>query len=145
MTPPWCILLVSSRRLARWCEGTLHSSGIRGSSSKALLRFLLAGILLAGTVEYGWGAAASQAAAVVQGSPSAEPGTPSSQNAPGHNSPTTPQNPPPQKTNPSSPGQSPEASQQNPPPSAQLPEPAIENPEVRPAPKPALAPPALTI
>jgi Domain of unknown function (DUF5916)/Carbohydrate family 9 binding domain-like len=109
------------------------------------VRFLLAGVLLAGTVEYGWGAAASQAAAVVQGLPSAEPGTPSSQNAPGHNSPTTPQNPPPQKTNPSSPGQSPEASQQNPPPSAQLPEPAIENPEVRPAPKPALAPPALTI
>ncbi len=58
----------------------------------------------------------------------------------------TPQNPPPPpETNTAPPGQKPEPSQQNPPPSAQLPEPAIKNPEVRPAPTPSLAPPALTI
>ncbi|HZC24024.1 MAG TPA: carbohydrate binding family 9 domain-containing protein, partial [Candidatus Binatia bacterium] len=42
-------------------------------------------------------------------------------------------------------GQAPASSQQIPPPSAQLPEPPIKNPEVRPAPRPAIAPPALTI
>ncbi len=60
---------------------------------------------------------------------------------------TTPQNPPPPppEANPAPPGQKPEPSPESPPPSAQLPEPAIKNPEVQPAPKAALAPPALTI
>jgi hypothetical protein len=59
---------------------------------------------------------------------------------------TTPQNPPPPpEANPTLPGQKPEPSLQIPSPSAQLPEPAIKNPEGRPAPKPALEPPSLTI
>jgi Domain of unknown function (DUF5916)/Carbohydrate family 9 binding domain-like len=57
-----------------------------------------------------------------------------------------PQNPPPPpEANPNPAGQKPEASPQNPPPAAQLPEPAIKNPEVKPAPKPVIAPPTLTI
>jgi hypothetical protein len=43
------------------------------------------------------------------------------------------------------PGQNPDPSPQVPAPSAQLPEPPIKNQEVKPAPKPALTPPALTI
>lgn len=58
------------------------------------------------------------------------------------------QNPPqsPEQT-PSQPTQQPlpPPSEQNPPPSAQLPEPAIKNPEVKPAPKPPIEPPTLTI
>jgi hypothetical protein len=46
---------------------------------------------------------------------------------------------------PAGPGQAPAPSQQIPSPSAQLPEPPIKNPDVRPAPRPAIAPPALTI
>jgi len=42
-------------------------------------------------------------------------------------------------------GREPQTSQQNPPPSAQLPEPAIVKPEAQLAPKPAIAPPELTI
>ena len=42
-------------------------------------------------------------------------------------------------------GQAPQPSQQVPSPSAQLPEPPIKNPDVRPAPKPEIAPPAVTI
>jgi Domain of unknown function (DUF5916)/Carbohydrate family 9 binding domain-like len=58
----------------------------------------------------------------------------------------TPQNPPPPTdANPATPGQKPAPSVQTPAPSAQLPEPAIKNPETKPAPKPALAPPTLTI
>src|SRR5580700_4870605 len=59
---------------------------------------------------------------------------------------TTPQNPPPpSEANPAPPGQKPAPSPQNPAPSAQLPEPAIRNPEVRPAPRPEIAPPTLNI
>jgi len=58
----------------------------------------------------------------------------------------TPQNPPPpSEANPAPPGQKPAPSPQNPAPSAQLPEPAIRNPEVRPAPRPEIAPPTLSI
>jgi hypothetical protein len=41
--------------------------------------------------------------------------------------------------------QTPQATEQNPPPSAQLPEPAIKKPDVKPAPKPPIEPPTLTI
>src|SRR6202046_2477891 len=59
---------------------------------------------------------------------------------------TTPQNPPPpSEANPAPPGQKPRPSPENPAPSAQLPEPAIRNPEVRPAPRPEIAPPTLNI
>src|ERR1700723_3046829 len=59
---------------------------------------------------------------------------------------TTPQNPPPpSEANPAPPGQKPAPSPENPAPSAQLPEPAIRNPEVRPAPRPEIAPPTLNI
>ena len=68
------------------------------------------------------------------------------QSAIGQASQTTPQNPPaPPEANPTAPGQKPAPSTQNPAPSAQLPEPAIKNPDVRPAPRPEIAPPALTI
>jgi hypothetical protein len=57
----------------------------------------------------------------------------------------TPQNPPPPpEANPSPPG-APGPTRQIPAPSAQEPEPAIKNPEVKPAQKPAAAPPTLTI
>jgi hypothetical protein len=109
----------------------------------------LASVLtVAGTVEQGSGTSMPQAATAVQSpTPGAQdtaqaPKNPSSQNS---NSLTNAQNPPPQQTNPASPGQSPEATQQNPPPSAQLPEPAIQNPEAKPAPKPPVEPPAVTI
>ncbi|MGA9072841.1 MAG: DUF5916 domain-containing protein [Candidatus Sulfotelmatobacter sp.] len=70
----------------------------------------------------------------------------SGQNSTSQNTQTTPQNPPPPpEANPAPPGEKPAPTLQNPPPSAQLPEPAIKNPEVRPAPKPELAPPVLTI
>src|ERR1035438_1987188 len=62
------------------------------------------------------------------------------------NSQSTPQNPPPPpQTSPVIPEQQTQPSPQVPSPSAQLPEPPIQNPDVQPAPKPALAPPALTI
>src|SRR5208283_3989095 len=43
------------------------------------------------------------------------------------------------------PGEKPAPSRENPPPSAQEPEPVIKNPEIRPAPKPEVAPPTLII
>jgi hypothetical protein len=95
-------------------------------------------------VECVWGApspqltVASDSAYVGQ-----SPAPPQSTSA--QNSQTTPQNPPPPESNPAQQGQKPQPSSQNPAPSAQLPEPAIENPEVRPAPKPAIATPTLTI
>jgi hypothetical protein len=62
------------------------------------------------------------------------------------NSQSTPQNPPPPpQTSPVIPEQQTQPSPQVPSPSAQLPEPPIKNPDVQPAPRPALAPPALTI
>jgi Domain of unknown function (DUF5916)/Carbohydrate family 9 binding domain-like len=97
---------------------------------------LAAAAMLLGTWEYGWGASPPQSTAVQE---PASPQQPAGQNA-------TPQNPPPpSETNPGLPGQKPEPSKQYPSPSAQLPEPPIKNPEVKPAPKPLLAPPALTI
>jgi Domain of unknown function (DUF5916) len=105
---------------------------------------LAAAVTLAGATELGWGASPPQTATVVQSSNSAvqEPASP--QNTPGRSQ-QTPQNPAPsQETNPA-PGQEPKPSPQYPPPSAQLPEPAIKNPDAKPAPKSAIAPPALTI
>jgi hypothetical protein len=62
------------------------------------------------------------------------------------NSQSAPQNPPPPpQTSPVIPEQQTQPSPQVPSPSAQLPEPPIKNPDVQPAPKPALAPAALTI
>ena len=128
-------------------EGALRLGRNRGFPVKGFLRFLLAAAVTAvGALEAGWGASPPQTAALVQGSASAPQGPGSSQNTPGQNSQTTPQNPPsPPAANPVPPGQNPEPSPQVPAPSAQLPEPPIKNPEVKPAPKPALAPPALTI
>jgi hypothetical protein len=92
---------------------------VRNFPVKKLLRFLLAGALtLPGSAQLGWSAPALQAAVTAQGT------TPAPQ---------------------SMPGEHPQTSPQTPSPSAQLPEPAIRNLEVQPAPKPALAPPALTI
>ncbi len=108
---------------------------------------MLAGALtLPGVVECGGGAAAAQtkvgvpsAATAPRNSALPQPGSS------GQDAQTTPQNPPLPESNPAQQGQKPPPSSQNPPPSAQLPEPAIRNPEVEPAPKPAIAPPALTI
>jgi len=96
---------------------------------KRLLKLVLAiGLALLASAEEAWAASPPQTE-VTRQSPQ-----------------TTPQNPPPPpEANPAPPGQKPVPSPENPPPSAQLPEPAIKNPEVQPAPKPALAPPALTI
>jgi Domain of unknown function (DUF5916)/Carbohydrate family 9 binding domain-like len=118
----------------------LRSSRIRGLQYQRFLRLFLAiGLTLFGCLEYAWGASAGQVQAVASaGSPEQEPAAPQPI-MPGHDSQSAPQNPasPPQASSPPSP--------QNPPASAQLPEPAIKNPDVRPAPKPAIAPPALTI
>lgn len=95
-------------------------------------------------VECVWGApspqltVASDSVYVVQ-----SPAPPQSTSA--QNSQTTPQNPPLPESNPAQQGQPPKPSSQNPAPSAQLPEPVIANPEVRPATKPAIAAPTLTI
>ena len=103
---------------------------------------MLAGVLmLPGSLRSGFGASSQQASLVQSTSPSAGD-TVSQQNPAVQNQ----QNPaPPPEANPKPPGQKTEPSSQNPPPSAQLPEPAIKNPETKPAPKPALAPPAITI
>jgi hypothetical protein len=92
-------------------------------------------MVLAGSLECS--ASPPQTAAVAQ-----EPA--SAQDVSGQNSQTTPQNPPPPDSNSAQQEQKP-PSTQYPSPSAQLPEPAIKNPEAKPAPKPAIAPPALTI
>jgi hypothetical protein len=127
-------------------EGDLSSGRARSSPVKRLLRFLLASALtLPGAVECGWGAAARQAPAVVQTAAVPPDFASPQQGGSGQNSQGTPQNPPPPGSNPAQQGQTPPPSSQNPAPSAQLPEPAIRNPEVQPAPKPAIAPPALTI
>jgi hypothetical protein len=115
---------------------------------KELLKFLLAGLLtLPSALELGWSLPVPQSEATAQGSKATQgisallpPSTS------GQNSQATPQNPsPPPEAYPASSGQKPEPSEQNPPPSAQLPEPAIKNPKARPAPSPAVAPPALSI
>jgi hypothetical protein len=102
-------------------------------------------LMLPGSLKYGWGSSPEQTA-LAQTRTSAAQGTVSPQGTTRQNSQATPQNPPPPpEANPAPPGQKPEPSPQNPPPSAQLPEPVIKGPEAQPAPKPALAPPALTI
>src|SRR5579862_8465479 len=59
---------------------------------------------------------------------------------------TVPQNPPPPSGgNPPLPGQTIPPTRQVPSPSAQEPEPVVKNPEIKPAPKPPVAPPTLTI
>ncbi len=96
--------------------------------------------MLLALVECGWCSPLPQAAASVRGAIAGP------QNTAGQNPQTTPQNPPvPPEANPAPPGEKPAPSPENPPPSAQEPEPSIKNPEVRPAPKAAIAPPALTI
>ncbi len=82
-----------------------------------------------------------------QVSASAAPNPASSQQSSTPQNPqVTPQNPPPPpETNPAPPGEKPAPTLQNPPPSAQEPEPVIKNPDIRPAPRPALATPSLTI
>src|SRR5580700_7680594 len=127
-------------------EDLLHLSRVRGRLLYRPLRLLLAGALITpAAVECVW-SAPSQQQAVVAGSASAARSAASpQQSSSGQNSQTTPQTPPPPESNPAQQQQRPEPSSQNPAPSAQLPEPAIENPEVRPAPKPAIAPPTLII
>jgi hypothetical protein len=116
----------------------------RSFAVRRLLKFLLAAaVTLGGALECG--ASPLQTAAVGQNSNSVAQEPASSQDTSGQNSQTTPQNPPPPESNPAQQGQKPQPSSQYPAPSAQLPEPPIKNPEVRPAPKPAIAPPALTI
>jgi hypothetical protein len=96
-------------------------------------------------VECVWGAPSQQLAVMPSSAFVAQsPASPQQSNSV-QNSQTTPQNPPPPESNPAQQGQKNQPSSQNPAPSAQLPEPAIENPEVRQAPKPAIAPPTLTI
>src|SRR5712691_542140 len=119
---------------------------VRVPSFQRFLRLGVAGaLMLPGSLKYGLGSPSEQTV-LVQSPTSAAQDTSSQQNTTGQNPQTTPQNPPPPpEANPNPPGQTPEPSPQNPAPSAQLPEPAIKNPEVKPAPRPALAPPALTI
>ncbi|MGD0571219.1 MAG: DUF5916 domain-containing protein [Candidatus Sulfotelmatobacter sp.] len=106
----------------------------------------MAGALIApAAVECVWGAPSQQLAVVPGSASAAQNPAPPQQSHSGQNSQTTPQTPPPPESNPAQQQQRPQPSSQNPAPSAQLPEPAIENPEVRPAPKPAIAPPTLII
>src|SRR5437879_1900403 len=130
-------------------EGSLGSDRVHRVQfffSKRALRLTVAGVLmLPGSLKYGLGLS-SEETTQAQAPASAAQDTASQQNTSGQNPQTTPQNPPPPpEANPKPPGQKPEPSPQNPPPSAQLPEPAIKSPEVRPAPKPPLAPPAVTV
>jgi hypothetical protein len=103
--------------------------------------------MLLAWAECGWCSPPPQTAASVRGAISApQNAAPAQPGTSGQNPQTTPQNPPPPpEANPAPPGEKPAPSSENPPPSAQEPEPAIKNPEVRPAPKPEIAPPALTI
>jgi len=130
-------------------EGILRPGRIEGFPFQRLPRLLLAGALtLPIAVECGWCSPTPQAVVREGGAEFAiQNSSFALQNTTGQNPQTTPQNPPPPpaEANPAPPGQKPEPSPQNPSPSAQLPEPAIKNPEVQPAPRPALAPPAVTI
>jgi hypothetical protein len=103
----------------------------------------MAGVLLLPvSAECAWSARPQQTTANVQsGTSGAQDSAPQQ----GQNSQATPQNPPPPESNPAQQGSKPQPSSQNPAPSAQLPEPPIRNAEVRPAPKPAIEPPTLTI
>ncbi|MGA9448576.1 MAG: DUF5916 domain-containing protein [Candidatus Sulfotelmatobacter sp.] len=108
----------------------------------AILAIWLTSGLASDSLAASWG----QAAATQNAVSAAQAVASSGQNSTSQNTQTTPQNPPPPpEANPAPPGEKPAPTLQNPPPSAQLPEPAIKNPEVRPAPKPELAPPLLTI
>jgi hypothetical protein len=108
----------------------------------AILAIWLTSGLASDSLAASWG----QAAATQNAVSAAQAVASSGQNSTSQNTQTTPQNPPPPpEANPAPPGEKPAPTLQNPPPSAQLPEPAIKNPEVRPAPKPELAPPVLTI
>ena len=107
--------------------------------------------MLPGALKYGVGLSSQQTAAPQTAAPQSaavsEQGTESRQNPAGQNQQASPQNQQaPSETNQKPPTeQPPVTSPQNPPPSAQLPEPPIKNPEARPAPKPFVAPPTLTI
>jgi hypothetical protein len=90
------------------------------------------------------GLSTPQSAVAVQSHSAAQGAELAQQNSAGQNPQVTPQNPPPPNTS-QAPLGPPPTSEQNPSPSAQEPEPAIMNPEARPAPKPEIAPPALTI
>jgi hypothetical protein len=108
----------------------------------AILAIWLTSGLASDSLAASWG----QAPATQNAVSAAQAVASSGQNSTSQNTQTTPQNPPPPpEANPAPPGEKPAPTLQNPPPSAQLPEPAIKNPEVRPAPKPELAPPLLTI
>jgi Domain of unknown function (DUF5916)/Carbohydrate family 9 binding domain-like len=100
----------------------------------------MAAFTLLASVQHGW---ASPPPQVVTAQTS---NSPAQQNSTGQNPQTAPQSTPPSsEANPTPPAQTQEPSQQNPPPSAQLPEPPIKNPDIKPAPRPEIAPPALTI
>jgi hypothetical protein len=90
------------------------------------------------------GLSTPQSAVAVQSHSAAQGAELAQQNSAGQNPQVTPQNPPPPDTS-QAPLGPPPTSEQNPSPSEQEPEPAIMNPEARPAPKPEIAPPALTI
>jgi hypothetical protein len=117
----------------------------RSFAVRTLLRLLLwAAVTSLEALEPSWGAATPPTDALVLSSSTGVQEPAPSQQPPAQNSQTTPQTPP-TETNPTPTGQKPEPSAQYPAPSAQLPKPPIKNPEVKPAPKPAIAPPALTI
>jgi Domain of unknown function (DUF5916)/Carbohydrate family 9 binding domain-like len=103
-------------------------------------------LILPGGLSYGLGASSEQTV-LLQGHPSAAQDAGWQQSTPGQNPQTPPQGAgPPTGSNQNPPGQKlVGTSPQNPLPSAQLPEPPIKNPEVKPAPKPPVEPPALTI
>jgi hypothetical protein len=119
----------------------LRLGRFRNLPIKSRLNFLLmAAFTLLASVQHGW---ASPPPQVVTAQTS---NSPAQQNSTGQNPQTAPQSTPPSsEANPTPPAQTQEPSQQNPPPSAQLPEPPIKNPDIKPAPRPEIAPPALTI
>ena len=136
--------------------------GGNGETARAFLRVasgrsfhervkVLPGVVLTllAMAQWGWGMPAPQSDANVVNPQPVRQGTaqPNSSEQ-GSQSPSqnVSQNPSPESGS-VPPGDNPAApdSPQVPTPSAQLPEPAIKNPEVRPAPKPAVAPPTLTI
>jgi hypothetical protein len=109
------------------------------------VQFAILAVALPGGSQRAFAVLPPQSATVKESTSSAQEAS-TQQNSTPQNPQTTPQNPPPPpEANPAPPGQKPAPTQQNPPPSAQLPEPAIKNPEVKPAPRPTVAPPTLTI
>ena len=128
-------------------RGILRLPSVRRRTVNHFVKLaVLVALILSAAEQHAWADSPTSIEIFQDSNPNSQTNSASPQSSTPQNPQTTPQNPPPPaEANPTVPGQKPEPSLQNPPPSAQLPEPAIKNPEVRPAPKPSLAPPTLNI